>query len=176
MGVLLLCGCSTGVGLAGNHVVHAPRVPSLGLQATSLVNLAVFSGPAISFGLDAQVLERLDHDGDGFSQWRLRTLIGVSQQPQPSEFFIGYEAFLAPALGRIYVSEARPLDLRGGLGVQLGAPIRLASPRPPWRSDDLAALSAYVVPWISGSWFYEDTLDVGAGLSLRLSLWTAVLP
>lgn len=147
----------------------------MGPQATSLVNLQLFSGPAISLGLDAQLLTRTDGKDD-FGQFRLRGLIGVSEQPQPSDSLLGYELFVAPSLARIYVAEHRPAELRGGIGLQGGLPLRLSPHKPSWRSDDLVGLGTYLVPWVAGAWYYENSWDLSAGLMFRFSLWSAVLP
>jgi hypothetical protein len=169
-----LPGCATGLGGTGSYLIDRPGVPSAGFKATSIGNLSVIRGPDVALGLDGEVLERLNQGGDQAGQWRLRVLAGLTQMPQPHQCFVGYELFVAPVFARAYDNGKSNFNV--GLGLDAGLPLRLGPRKPVWRSDDLVALALYLVPSVAATWYPADVVELSGSLSLRVGLWSAVLP
>jgi len=173
--LLALCACSAGIGPAGSYLIHGNSgIMSGGVRASGLSDLSMAGGPAIAMGMEAQVEGRVDGHNDAFGQFHMLTLAGLIRQPRPEQFPIGYEALLTPGIARTYVHGRA--ELRPAIGLELGAPIRLAAPRPVWRSDDLIGAGLYLVPSVSGLYFFGDTVAVSASLSLRFTFWSALTP
>jgi hypothetical protein len=173
---LLVCACSTSVGGAGSYSVHPDRVANLGFKTRSLVNLGVLDTKAnVAFGVESAVLQRLSGSGNAWGQWRMQGLLGVTHMPKRQEFLLGYEALLAGGVARYY--EGASPRFGAALGTSVGMPIRLSSSQPPWRADDLVAIGTYLVPEVGfTSLGIDDTLELTAGLSFRLHLWSAFMP
>jgi len=174
--VAALCAaCSMSVGAAGSYSVHPEQAANLGIKTRSQVNLGLFDTKAnLALGVESQVLQQLS-DGNAWGQWRIQALAGITHMPNRHEFRLGYEALLVAGFARYYAAAAPTVG--AALGASFGAPIRLSSSAPPWRSDDLAALGFFLVPEVGLTTLgLDDSLEVTAGLSLRLHLWSAFLP
>ena len=172
---LALCACSAGIGPAGSYLIHGnDNILSGGVRASEISDLSMAGGPAIAMGMEAQVEGRVDGHNDAFGQFHMLSLVGLIRQPSPEQFPIGYEALLTPGIARTYVNGRA--ELRPAIGLEFGAPIRLAAPRPVWRSDDLIGTGLYLVPSVSGLNYFGNTVSVSACLSLRFSLWSALKP
>jgi hypothetical protein len=174
--VAALCAaCSTSLGAAGSYSVHPEQVANLGFKTRSLVNLGLFDTKAnLALGVESQVLQRLS-GGNAWGQWRIQALAGITHMPNRHELRLGYEALLVAGLARYYAGEAPTVG--AALGASFGAPIRLSSSAPPWRSDDLAAMGLFLVPEVGLTTLgLANSLEVTAGLSLRVHLWSAFMP
>jgi hypothetical protein len=171
----LVSACSASVGAAGSHSVHPSSVSNLGFKTRSMVNLGVFDTKAnLAVGVESQVLQRLTGSGNAWGQWRVQALLGVTHMPKRQEFLLGYEALLSGGMARYYAGASPTFG--GALGATVGMPVRLSSPAPLWRADDLAAVGLYIVPEVGFTTLDFQTHELTAGLSLRVHLWSGFMP
>lgn len=174
VGLLVLGGCSFSAGGSGSYLAPS-KVASLGASSRMMVDVSVFEIDAnLAAGMETQLLTRLGDGGDSVSQWRMNGLFGLSHMPRPHEFMLGYEGFVTAGLSRYYSPSG--IDMSPSFGGVLGLPIRLDGGKRAWRSDDLIAIDAYLVPSFGAAWVGFDSLDASAGLALRFHLWSAMTP
>jgi hypothetical protein len=162
--------------------VQAPRrgAASFGIHSAALAELPIFLGTnmRLAAGGMTDIMTQL-HPSDRWGEWRARVLLGATDMPRPHESRLGSEAYLVPGVAR-YHAKGREL-VAFAPGVLFGLPIRLSGHRPPWRSDDLVAIGSYIVPWAGATSLgptlgTRERLEINAGLSFRVQLWTAMLP
>jgi hypothetical protein len=172
---LLITACSSGIGATGSYLATSGGIPSAGLKTRTMVNLALVDGPNdFAFGLDTELMERLDEPKTKIGQWRIATLFGYSNMPRPNESLLGGEMLLNIGMARMVTDEDAKLKFL--LGGQIGIPIRLFSSKPAWRSDDFISLGTYLVPYLGVNWLAVEDVDFVGGISLRLHLWSSTLP
>jgi len=171
---LLLGGCSYSLGGSSSYLAPS-KVASVGPSSRVMVDVSLLDIDAnVAAGIETQQLTRIGDGGDSFGQWRTNLLLGLSHMPRPHEFMLGYEAFLSPGLSRYYTTSG--IELSPSFGGMIGMPIRLGKGERTWRSDDLIAIDAYLVPSFGAAWVGFDSLDASAGLALRFHLWSAMTP
>jgi hypothetical protein len=172
----LALGCSTTIGATGVYAVHPDKVASLGTKTASMLNLGLFDTKAhLAAGVESQVMQRLTKPSNAWGNWRLLALAGITHMPKPQEFRLGYEVLIKGGVARD--DSDGSADLLGVLGASLGSPIRLTSSAPLWRADDLAGVGVFVVPELGFSTLgFDDALELSAGLSLRVNVWSAITP
>lgn len=172
----LALGCSTSFGGTGTYSVHPGEVASIGGKTSSMLDLGLFDQQAhLALGVESQLLHRLTGPGDAGGQWRLLGLAGLTHMPKPHENLIGYELLFKGGVARDS-SDGVP-DFVGALGGSFGVPLRLGCHAPLWRSDDLAAIATYIVPELGfHALGFDDTLELTAGLSFRVHVWSAFMP
>jgi hypothetical protein len=172
----LTFGCSTTFGATGTYSIHPADVATIGGKTSSMLDLGLFDQKAhLAVGVESQLLHRLTGRGDAGGQWRMLGLLGITHMPKPNESMIGYELLFKGGVARD-ATDSVP-DVVGAVGGSFGVPLRLACPQPLWRSDDLAALGTYIVPELGfHALGLDDTLELTAGLSFRVHLWSAFMP
>lgn len=175
LGTLTL-GCSTTIGGAGTLSVHPGEIASIGGKTSSMLDLGLFDQEAhLAVGVETQLLHRLTGPGDAAGQWRFLGLAGLTHLPKPHENLFGYELLFKGGVARDDTDGEA--DFVGVLGGSFGVPLRLSCSKPLWRSDDLAAISTYIVPELGfHALGLDDTLELTAGLSFRVHLWSAFMP
>jgi hypothetical protein len=140
-----------------------------------MVSLAVVDGPNdVAFGLDTELMERLDEPKTKIGLWRIAALAGYSNMPRPNESVLGSEMLLNIGMARMVFKEEP--ELKFLLGGQIGIPIRLFCSKPAWRSDDFVSLGTYLVPHLGVNWFAVEDVDFVGGISVRLHFWSSTLP
>ena len=170
----LLLGCSYSLGGSGSYLVPS-KVASVGPSSRVMADVSLFDIDAnVAAGIETQQLTRIGDGGDSFGQFRMNLLLGLSHMPRPHEFMLGYEGFLSPGLSRYYGKTG--IELSPSLGGVFGVPIRLGKGERAWRSDDLIAIDAYLVPSLGAAWVGFDSLDASASVALRFHLWSAMTP
>jgi len=111
-----------------------------------------------------------------FVPWRTSLLLGYTRTPLPYESRVGAEIVLRGGMGRAPVGADLPVAWH--TGAELGLPIRLSRFRPRWKADGLSMANWLLVPALRGTWYFTDMpgVEIGAGLSFRMHIWTGVAP
>jgi len=152
-----------------------PSHSNIGVRANTRADFAVFPNlPNVSLGLDTRLLTRTQDDYD-WSQWRVSVPVGLTHMPTHSQFMGGYEAFFVPGIAQYLTPQGKPRR-RFTPGLELGLPIRLSSPRPTWRADDVTSSFRYLVPHAEATYFGKDRWEFSYGLSFRVRFWSSMVP
>lgn len=141
-----------------------------------MLNLGLFDTQAhLALGLESQVMQRLTKPSNAWGNWRLLALAGITHMPKPQEPRLGYEVLIKGGLARD--DSDGSADVLGALGASFGLPIRVTSSMPLWRADDLAGIGAFIVPELGFNTLgFDDSLELTAGLSVRVNVWSAITP
>src|SRR6478609_1542182 len=172
--ITLLAGCSTSIGALSSRTVSDQRAGHAGLGTLGMVELPVFDTKAnLALGLSSVVLQRYSPRGSAWGDWRLGTLVGLTQMPRPNEFRLGYEGFFTAGLARY--QSASGARVGSALGLMAGAPLRLGRQLPTWRADELVAFNFYLVPSLGITRLGFDQTEVTFGLAFRGNLWSSAI-
>jgi len=174
LAVSILDGCAVGGGPMTGVMAETGAV-NAGGKLDAHVHFSESTG--VILGVEQQVERRV---APGSSvQWRTLGKLGYGNLITPSRV-LGEELFLVGGFGRAPDRDGR-LACAVLAGVQLAAPLSLARRREPWQSDDYARTWLELVPDVTGvldvpTGGATANVEVSAALSLRVHLYSAVLP
>jgi len=179
---MLAAACSMSLGPALGRTMSQDETTYTGAsRITAMVQPGRERGLAIGFEHD--IGWRLgDAPLYAPDEWRTGLIAGYAKTPKPYTPPVGFEAYGLVGLGQYPIPDrAAPAF---AFGPRFGLPIRFGERREPWDAEFNIGATWLLVPTLGAAFYVPLTrgeshtprTELSASLSLRLHLWSALLP